>query len=407
MQRRFSKSFIYRTYTVHVSIFYKSTSKTVSENQHFCHRIWTDLVHLNRIGESMYPFVPMDSTSQDSLQELSPLENLSICLPHPYLTRYVVKSIPRDLIATAPEKLPIKANGTAFRLFLAATHEQNRNFQEPKFPLHSPFLSFDSLTRGNEISVTDNTQWARARRSPSFTCTWISAQAPSIGQIWLVVYFLFTAHFDEEAIRLFLCGSHTAVVREELITLGLAVAHPLPCRETSMHDTWTSLSDQEIVLLRSAFWQGAASPFGTHSAWTPVAPPRHNDRIALEKFPAPPPTQTITTKFPAIRVHTSHPVRPAKPSPGTLFYSRYIPHLNEQYSMIALDYKNPEHLELFHTWQNDPRIAAGWNETGTLEQHRTYLKNLHNDAHIVTVLACFEDIPFAYFEIYWAKARSP
>ncbi len=71
--------------------------------------------------------------------------------------------------------------------------------------------------------------------------------------------------------------------------------------------------------------------------------------------------------------------------------------------MVSLDYTDAEHLRLFHEWQNDPRVSQGWNETGTLEQHREYLRNIDEDPHQVAMLAKWDDTYFAYFEVYWAK----
>ncbi|CCE27385.1 related to aerobactin siderophore biosynthesis protein iucB [Claviceps purpurea 20.1] len=90
---------------------------------------------------------------------------------------------------------------------------------------------------------------------------------------------------------------------------------------------------------------------------------------------------------PARTLQAFHPFLSAKPAPGAVVYSCWIPHLRETFSMVALDYKNDEHLRLFHEWQNDPRFSQGWERTGTLVQHREYLRNVEQDAHQVAILA--------------------
>lgn len=315
-------------------------------------------------------------------------EKFSICLPHPYLTRYFTEAASSD-----------KAQAT-LRITPAPIHSGKDTQPQLLFPLHNAALSFTTLQKGIEVSESDNTQWARSRRSPSVTFTWTSQDTPTIAQLWLLIYSLFTVYHSEETIRLSLVGTQTSLIREELISVGLAISHPLPINASSTSGTWTNPSN-EFIILRSAFWQGAGSPFGRNSVWLPSAP--SSSRRPLETFPIIPATQTLTTKFPSARIHTLHPIRPAKPNPGSTFYSRYIPHLDEHFSMVALDYRDSEHLNLFHMWQNDPRVATGWNETGDLEHHRRYLKDLHEDPHTFTMLAKFEDTPFAYFEVYWGK----
>lgn len=94
-----------------------------------------------------------------------------------------------------------------------------------------------------------------------------------------------------------------------------------------------------------------------------------------------------------------HPRRPPKPS-GEV-YRRYDTRLGAWISLRALDIESD--LERFNRWQNHPRVLNFWQEGGTLQQHRDYLERLQADPHTLTLIGCFDDEPFAYFEAYWAK----
>ena len=95
----------------------------------------------------------------------------------------------------------------------------------------------------------------------------------------------------------------------------------------------------------------------------------------------------------------SHPQRPAKPQ-GEV-YRRFDPQLGAWISLRTLDIELD--LERFNRWQNTPRVLAFWDEGGSLEEHRQYLEKLADDPHTLTLIGCFDDQPFAYFEAYWAK----
>lgn len=110
---------------------------------------------------------------------------------------------------------------------------------------------------------------------------------------------------------------------------------------------------------------------------------------------APPPV------YPALQVagpHGRHPLRP--PKPEGLLYRRFIPWLKQWFTLRALTL---EDLPTFHRWQNDPRVAAFFEEAGSLEQHRAYLQRLLADPHMLPVIGALEGRDFAYFELYWAR----
>ena len=94
-----------------------------------------------------------------------------------------------------------------------------------------------------------------------------------------------------------------------------------------------------------------------------------------------------------------HPLRPVKPR-GEV-YRRFDARLGAWISLRTVEIE--QDLARFNRWQNSPRVASFWQEEGSLEQHREYLSKLDADPHTLTLIGCFDDQPFAYFEAYWAK----
>lgn len=331
----------------------------------------------------------------------SPTLPFTLRLPHPYLTTYRVHEVN---LSQAPTRNGSKLLHIRYEPRTSAKTPTQKDGQSLKEPLHSNMRFTDPEQDQSPEQLPAeaiNSFWGRSRRSPKSVITWSEIQPATLAQVWLIVYALLSLHSNLEYFRIELVGLGSDELAEQLKQTGLAVQHPIPeGKDRTSPDAFA----KELVLLRSAFWQGAGSPFGARPVWAPET--NHLAGRELCSYPLAPVDYITTTKFPESRVHAFHPRRPQKPKPGSVIYSRYIPHLDEHFSMVALDYNNEEHLGLFNKWQNDPFVAAGWNETGTLEEHRTYLRNLHEDPHVLTMLARFDDTYFAYYEVYWAKEVS-
>ncbi|KAH7366797.1 aerobactin siderophore biosynthesis protein iucB [Plectosphaerella cucumerina] len=335
-----------------------------------------------------------------------PSEDTLIKLPHPYLTEYAIRR------AFNHDDFQGKTNNGGLQFFQLIPRDAapSPNAATLPEPLHSADIYFTepAALKSSELPPdANNSAWARARRSPSAVLSWEGNVPPTLAQAWLVVYALFTARLDEELIRLEVRGSNASLVAAQLRDVFLAIAHPV---QNGQQVPPITENKATVVLLRSAFFQGAGSPFGARAAWLPAESPASLPASRpLSSYPLTPlhHTMTLTSASdpanPGLVQQAWHPVRPAKPAPGAVVYSRWIPHLKETFSMVALDYTNAEHLRLFHEWQNDPRVSQGWNETGTLDQHREYLRRIHEDPHQVALLAAWDGTFFAYFEVYWAK----
>ncbi|KAL1864126.1 hypothetical protein Daus18300_007906 [Diaporthe australafricana] len=312
-----------------------------------------------------------------------------IRLPHPYLAPY---------FSTPSSKATSSSTAKLYKLGTPAKAESQT--QAPPEPLHSDSLHFsepEDLKSSELPPQSNNTAWARARRSPSSSLAWDGEANPTLAQAWLVIYVLFTIRPDEESIRLSLDGAGRDALANQLRATMLAFDHPSGNNNNSAN-AGTPPREEELVLLRAAFWQGAGSPFGARGAWVPA-----DGAGATYASAAAPALTYVLTSDAVAGTQVWHPRRAPKPRPGSTLYSRWVPHLRENFSMVALDHTDEAHVGLFHAWQNDPRVSQGWNETGTLEQHRGYLRRMHEDAHQLAVLAAFDGVFFAYFEIYWAR----
>ena len=321
-------------------------------------------------------------------------------LPHPFLTSYQVHTV---------------ANTTPAKLLLTLDTQQPANGRPLEEPLHLDSLSWLDLTFPPEDERPpghDNSPWARSRRSPSTVFSWTGDDAPALGPVWNVIHAIYLAHPTYEYFRLRLAGKGKDVLRSGLLATGMVIEHPKPRWDARSAPAGTRTpivsGEGELLVLRSAFWQGAASPLGPRPIWVVGDGTDSHLQKPLAAYPIMPENFQITNKFPdGEPVFTRHPTRRPKPHPGSIVYSRYIPELDAHFSLEAVDWQNQEHLQLFNKWQNDPRVAAGWNETGTLDQHREYLRKLHVDPHVLCLFGRFDESRFAYYELYWAKASLP
>jgi len=127
-----------------------------------------------------------------------------------------------------------------------------------------------------------------------------------------------------------------------------------------------------------------------------------SERTLFWQLPQPWLGQSLAACYPRQMVISGgkrHPLRPPKPR-GEV-YRRFDARLGAWISLRTVDVD--EDLSRFNRWQNSPRVASFWQEQGSLEQHREYLGKLQDDPHTLTLIGCFDDQPFAYFEAYWAR----
>jgi hypothetical protein len=167
------------------------------------------------------------------------VHGFQLALPHPYYTRYRINELRSD--SSAPTK---------FSIHLDDSPSQS-SFKPIALPkeLHHADLYFSSLTKGEEIPLKNNTQFARARRSPFIVLEWKNTPL-TIGQAWLFIYFIFSLEPEIEQFRLRLFGPEKQLLEKDLKAVGLAIQHP------AASSSEEGLAIDEILVLRGglSFW---------------------------------------------------------------------------------------------------------------------------------------------------------
>lgn len=94
-----------------------------------------------------------------------------------------------------------------------------------------------------------------------------------------------------------------------------------------------------------------------------------------------------------------HPLRP--PILQGEVYRRFIPALNSTFSLRTVDIERD--LAAFNRWMNLEHVAYFWEQAGEPEEHARYLQQMLDDPRVHPLIGCYDDEPFAYFEVYWCK----
>ncbi|KAL1849839.1 hypothetical protein Daus18300_013152 [Diaporthe australafricana] len=206
--------------------------------------------------------------------------------------------------------------------------------------------------------------------------------------VWVSVYALWL-HPEHRVDDIVAIAVDSARVGEYLRCTGLGIISPF-CTESSG-------SDVIYWLQREAFWQGAGAPDNQH--WLQSRPeasfPGFNSGLGV--FPS----QLGFTK--KGNVCTVHAVRPPKPRPGALVYSRFILDIGQQLQIHHIDASDPVHFEAYKRWQNSDRVNAGWKERGPDEKHRAYLASQLADPHSMSCVFSWDGKLAGYCELGWVK----
>lgn len=220
-----------------------------------------------------------------------------------------------------------------------------------------------------------------------------SKQAPSFADLWGALYGVWVRRDEHERIPIQIGDSFGEAKSEVIAYLrhtGLAFSAP------------DAATDSDLLLDRSSFWQGAGAPLGSSWLQSPQPDPKRFGTLTSDSFP----NILSFTKGTTPPVLTVHPLRPPKPAPGAVVYSRYIHSVKSHLTLTHINAADPAHFEPYCRWQNSDRVKFGWRESGDDEHHRKYLADRLADPHIMGYVVAWDGQLAGYGEASFNKEDS-
>ena len=120
----------------------------------------------------------------------------------------------------------------------------------------------------------------------------------------------------------------------------------------------------------------------------------HKDRDFTPRIETWSRTQAWTSQ-----VERIHPVR-ENIQTGTV-YSKYVPEIDRTLSFKIIDEYTD--LNIFHEWQNIPRVAEFWELGLSKLELLEYIQKTMNDSHTLPMILLCNEKPVGYFEVYWCR----
>jgi uncharacterized protein (DUF736 family) len=158
--------------------------------------------------------------------------------------------------------------------------------------------------------------------------------------------------------------------------------------------------EHEVLLNRSTFWQGAGAPLSRTWLRSPQPHPAAVGDLMSTSFPY----MLAFTR--SDNVLTTHPVRPPKPPPGAIIYSRFVHSVGAHLQFTHIDPTNEDHLAKFSAWMNSDRVDAAWKQKGDEEHHRRFLQGRMDDPHSISYISTWNGAYAGYGELSWSKEDS-